>query len=764
MIDDERLVENLPVGLFQTTPDGTFLDVNETMATMLGAESKAEILERQPADFYVEETDREEFIERLEAEGRVDEREVQFETLDGGRIWVAITALQSDVDGKPTVEGIIQDITERKRIGAEVEVRERYLSELTESTDDVLWLFSADWKEILFVNSAFEDIWGQPLERVESDPTAFLEGVHPDDRDRVRAAMGELGEGEPRQLEYRVNAAEDYSRWVWVQAYPVRDETGSVVRIAGFARDITARKAQEQEMDATRKRLRTLLQAAPDAIVAADAETGVIAEVNEAAEALFGRSREEMIGIPVTSLHPDDEQGRYRELFGRHATGDQSSTISRFQDGSWVYARTADGERVPVEISARTVDLPEQTLIYGIFRDVAERKKTQDRFEALNGGAVDLAAASTMDAAFDITLETLEEGIGEDRLLSWRVAGTGARLEPGPVSSEMEAGQTMPTPVEPGSRLWECYESEEVVRLDECSPDLFGEAINAAIIAPVANYGLVAVGSEEPDAFDDTDVHLVTVLVQQLTAVLNRLDRERDLEATKRELERSNEELQQFAYVASHDLQEPLRMVSSYVELLDSEYGEEFDDEAREYMNFAVDGANRMREMINDLLQYSRVKTHANEPEPVDPDAIIDDVLQDLEISIDESDATITRAELPTVEADPSQLKQVFQNLLSNAIRYAGDEPPEIHVDAETLDESVRFSVRDEGTGISESQQDGIFEIFSRGQRDETGGTGIGLAICKRIVERHGGTIWVDSDGEQGTIFFFTLPLPITNE
>ncbi len=227
-----------------------------------------------------------------------------------------------------------------------------------------------------------------------------------------------------------------------------------------------------------------------------------------------------------------------------------------------------------------------------------------------------------------------------------------------------------------------------------------------------------------------------------------------ELEQTVQQLEASNDRLQQFAYVASHDLQEPARMVSSYVTLLDREYGDQLDEEAQEYMDFAIDGADRMQAMIDGLLDYSRVRTQAEDFAETDADEVLSETLQDLQLLIDDYDVTVTHDTLPPVESDRNQLGQVLQNLIENAIEHGGDE---IHVGAHRRDGEVVFSVEDNGEGIPENRQERIFELFEQGHRDNEG-TGIGLAICDRIVSRHGGNLWVDSEEGDGTTFSFTMP------
>lgn len=225
------------------------------------------------------------------------------------------------------------------------------------------------------------------------------------------------------------------------------------------------------------------------------------------------------------------------------------------------------------------------------------------------------------------------------------------------------------------------------------------------------------------------------------------------------DLRRSNEELERFAYVASHDLQEPLRMVASYTQLLARRYEGELDERADKYIRYAVDGAERMKDLIQDLLEYSRVGTKGAPPEPTDPNVVLDRVLDDLKLAIQREDARITRDPLPRVTADPVQLRQLFQNLIENALKFSGDEPPEIHVSGRRENDHCLFSIRDEGVGIEKAYLDRIFVIFQQLQGpDEAQGTGIGLALTKRIVERHGGRIWVESESGEGSTFYFTLP------
>jgi len=233
---------------------------------------------------------------------------------------------------------------------------------------------------------------------------------------------------------------------------------------------------------------------------------------------------------------------------------------------------------------------------------------------------------------------------------------------------------------------------------------------------------------------------------------------EQELARTVAELARSNADLAQFASVASHDLQEPLRAVAGCVELIAKGYRNKLDDDADVLIQHTLEGTKRMQTLIRDLLEYSRVNTRGKQPEPTDAITALDFALANLASVLSERDVLITRDPLPTVLADPTQLAQIFQNLIANGVKFCVVQRPEIHIGAECEDGCWIFSVRDNGIGIEPQYSERIFVLFQRlHTRTEYPGTGIGLAICKRIVERHNGRIWVESGPGKGSTFFFTL-------
>jgi signal transduction histidine kinase len=232
-----------------------------------------------------------------------------------------------------------------------------------------------------------------------------------------------------------------------------------------------------------------------------------------------------------------------------------------------------------------------------------------------------------------------------------------------------------------------------------------------------------------------------------------------ELARTATELARSNKDLEQFAYVSSHDLQEPLRMVSGFMQLLERHAGGKLDATADKYIHFAVDGAKRMQQLIDDLLAYSRVGTKGGQLAPTGSGEALQRAVANLRTAIEQRGAQVTQGELPVLRADATQLAQLFQNLVGNAIKFAGEKAPKVHVEARRDEDLWTFAVRDNGIGIDPEFSEKIFVIFQRlHTRDQYPGTGIGLAICKKIVERHGGRIWVESTPGEGSTFYFTLP------
>ncbi|WP_436348939.1 ATP-binding protein [Natronorubrum sp. FCH18a] len=435
---------------------------------------------------------------------------------------------------------------------------------------------------------------------------------------------------------------------------------------------------------------------------------------------------------------------------------------------------TKDGSSIPYEFAASTLDNPDgETVLAGIGRNVSDRKAREEQLSqrarqqqvvadlgqaALEADDLDefmhevvQKVANALDAEYCKVLDLNEEG--EDLLLRQGVGWDDGLVGETSVSSVDDESQAAYTLANDHPIVVEDLETETRFSGPELLTNHDVRSGISTVIGPFDDpWGILGVHDTDGRVFTEEDVSFVQSVANVLAEAIERHQYQQELEA-------SNERLEQFAYAASHDLQEPLRMVSSYLQLIESRYGEEFDEDGEEFLEFAIDGAERMRSMIDGLLTYSRVETQGDPLEPVDLEEVLKDVRDDLQVMIAANDATITADSLPRIKGDPDQIRQVFQNLLDNAIEYSGDNTPEVHVLAQWNGAKWMISVRDEGVGIDPDDQDRVFQVFQQAHsRSDGSGTGIGLAICRRIIERHRGEIWVDSNPGNGTTFSFTLP------
>ncbi len=379
-----------------------------------------------------------------------------------------------------------------------------------------------------------------------------------------------------------------------------------------------------------------------------------------------------------------------------------------------------------------------------LFKDITKRKKIED----------DLKES---EERYSLTVESVNEGIWE-----WNVPTGEAYFSPTyykilgyddgefPASYESFRSLIHPDDVE-------SFEKELQIHIDNAegySLELRLKTKNGKWRWILTNGNIVETG-EDGKPLRMLGTH---------TDITERKQADEQLKRTMDELKRSNLELEQFAYVASHDLQEPLRMVSSFTQLLEKQYKDKLDENALDYINYAVDGAKRMQALITDLLTYSRVNTQGDKFEDTNLEKVLDEVLFNMKIKIQENRAITTRESLPKICADYGQMVQIFQNLIGNALKYRSKETPQIQISARKEDKQWLFSVEDNGIGIDPKYADRIFMIFKRlHTNEEYEGTGIGLAITKRIIERHEGRIWVESELGKGSTFYFTIPDTLDN-
>ena len=519
----------------------------------------------------------------------------------------------------------------------------------------------------------------------------------------------------------------------------VQDHRGVVTGIRSAMVDVTAHK---EFIDALREReatLQAVCTSAVDALVMIDGE-GRAVLWNPAAERMFGYTAAEMLGQPIHDLlAPNDLRQRFLANFPAFQKTGQGAAIGKVVE---LTARRKDGSEFPIDLSMATVKKGQEWHAVGVVRDITERKKAEDELrtkEALLSESQHIAHLGSMDwtvqAGTSVMVWTPE---------TYRIFGVSP-------DTFVPSSETLQTLIHPDDR------APMQAWLSACLAGLRPPDLEFRVIQPDGSVRYInGRGHIVQQDAEKKSIRMIGVaqdITERKLAVAALLQR-------TEELARSNTELVQFAYVASHDLQEPLRMVSSYVQLLARRYSGKLDSDADEFIAFAVDGAKRMQNMINDLLAFSRVTTKGHEFKPVEADTALKLALANLKVAIEESQASVTFDPLPVVNADSAQLTQLFQNLIGNAIKFRRKEPPQVHVSVEKRAKDWEFSVRDNGIGIEPQHLERIFVIFQRlHTAAQFPGTGIGLAICKKIAERHGGNLWVSSQPGVGSTFHFTIPI-----
>jgi PAS domain S-box-containing protein len=500
-------------------------------------------------------------------------------------------------------------------------------------------------------------------------------------------------------------------------------------------REFSQRIRAEEALRASEVKFRGILESAPDGMVIADAQ-GRIVLLNAETERLFGYRRDELVGQPVEFLVPERFRGRHPQ----HRQGYIARPSTRSMgEGLDLRGLRKDASEFPIEISLSPLESAGGILVTAAIRDISVRKDAEKHLAQIENRYRGL-----LEAAPD-AMVVVNQG-GEVVLLN--------------LQAEKQFGYHRDELL--GQKVKNIIPEGFAERLIADSTRTAADALAQQIGTGIELYGRRKDGSNFPieimlSPLEGAEGILVTAAIRDIT---ERKKSEEHLVKTVGELRRSNDELQQFAYVASHDLQEPLRMVASYTQLLAKRYKGRLDSDADEFIAYAVDGSNRMQVLIQDLLAYSRAGTNGKALREISSENALKEALTNLRGAIEESGAIVTHDSLPAVTTDDAQLAQVFQNLVGNAIKYRSPEVPHVHVSArKNRGNEWIFSVRDNGLGIDPQYFERIFILFQRlhGRR-EFKGTGIGLAICKKILERLGGRIWVESQPAKGSNFYFALP------
>ncbi len=711
--------------IFMLDPEGRIISWNEGAKRIKGY-SEDDIVGEHFSTFYTD-TDiadglPDRNLESATAEGRIEDEGWRVRK-DGSTFWanVTITAIRDDKGGLKGFTKVTRDMTERreyeqqleeqaKRLERQRDELEQELDDIFERIDDAFYALDDEFKfeymnqrtEAYLGKSAGELLGRKPWEVLDVDESNLL-------FEKFETSMATR---EPVSFEWD---SDPLGIWAMVRVYP--SESGLSV----YFRDITDRKKREKELERTRE----LLEKAESI-----ADVGGWEIDTNTREAFWTEHLFEILEIP------DDEEPSLDEALDVYHKEDRpiiENAVEEALDSGESFDvearfRLPDGEVRWLHVKGDpNVDNREVTLLRGAVQDITKRKERERELQRVRD-RMEFALNATDAVVWD-----------------WDVENDEVSFYP---SAESLYGTTVET--------WEDF--FDIVHPEDRQG--VQQGIEKALETGEPKHEEIRIVRDGEVRWIEAPGHPV----QDDDGLTRVVGVARDITERKtygRKLKESNERLEQFAYAVSHDLQEPLRMVSSYLQLIEDRYVDELDETGREFIEFAVDGADRMRTMIEGLLEYSRIETEGDSFEPVDLNAVLEDVLADLQFQIEETDAEITTENLPAIEGDASQLRQLFQNLLGNALEYSGAEPPRVRVSATWAGDERVLSISDEGIGIDHEDQDRIFEVFQRlHTQEEHTGTGIGLALCKRIVERHEGEIWVDSEPDEGATFSVSLPAP----
>ncbi|MEJ8842517.1 PAS domain S-box protein [Lacibacter sp. H375] len=639
--------------------------------------------------------------------------------------------------------GVSYDITEAKKAAHTLKVNEEQLNLIYNSTAGIIFLLGVEGNGEAFhfisMNNAGlsaigmrqEDLFNKPVQQVIPEPSFSL--AFSKYNEAVRS-------GKPVVWQEEATYPTGVKTGI-VTVTPIYDNEGNCVRLVGSVNDITELKETERSLAISRQQYKSLFDQNPDAVYSLDLE-GNFTSFNPGTEKLLECTRQDIIeaGSCVPFCHPDDLE-KIKQHFLKVKTGEPQTFDVRAitVKGNQKYLNIIN---IPIVVDGNI------TGVYGIAKDVTSEQLALFQLE-LSNERYEYATNATNDVIWDWDIKTnkvVRAGTGFNIMFGYDAQNANSddlfwmkKVHPADVDIVVEKRKKVFDDVK--QDFWE--DEYRFLRSNEEYAFVYDRGY---IFRDEEGKPLRMIGATK----DITEQKLSELRLKELNG---------QLERRAEQLQISNTELERFAYIASHDLQEPLRMISSFLQLLEKKYHDSIDEKGREYIRFAVEGSLRMKYLINDLLDYSRISTRRQNLEQVHIDLVIKDVLQNLSLRIEEKQAVIKTSALPLLPiADKTQMTQLFQNLLSNALKYSGDKQPHIEINVEEREDEWLFSVKDNGIGFDEKFADKIFVIFQRlHNKSEYSGTGIGLAICKKIIDRHGGRIYADSVPGEGSTFWFTI-------
>ena len=744
----ETVLNSLTDIFFVLDLDWNFVHWNDRLNAVTGYDD-AEIETMSPFQFFPEDQVNEAgaALDQIMNAGYAS-REIDLLTRYGERVPFEFTgSLVYDDEGEPQYFcGVARDISERREAQSALRESERQFKSVIEGVTDYA-IFRLDPEgTIESWNSGAEAIKGYEEEEVlgEHFSMFYTDEAREDGMpERMIARAAEAGRAEDEGWRVRKDGTHI---WSHVVLTALRDDDGDLDGFVKVTRDMTERREYEQRLRHEKELTDRILDTSPVGISVIE-DDGTVVRANAHAQDL----------LAVDGSGEFEYMAGDRDVYdadGEPVPFGERPYMEIFETGESVYdwlcqVDLAENGRRWLSISAAPIfdDDGDVEQVITVAEDVTELKsREKELIRERNQTEELLKTAPVAISVRDVDGNTL-------------LANQRAQDALGLTEREFVDGYE-------NSEEWTILGSDGepsgttgavVERVVETGEPVFDREI--AVDGPDGERTWFSV-NVVPVFGPDGEVAKVISAGEDVTTLKERereLERQRaELDEAIAELRRSNAELEQFAYVASHDLKEPLRMVSSYLQLIERRYGSDLDDEAEEFFEYALDGAERMRAMISALLEYSRLGRRNESFESVDCNHVVESVLANLEVAIEETGAEVTVEDLPTVQGDADQLRQLFQNLVGNAIEYAGDASPNVRVGIERRGDEWCFTVEDDGVGIPGERTDRIFDLFM--SDDQSGGTGIGLAICEKIVDRHGGRIWVESEPGVGSTFHFTVP------
>jgi PAS domain S-box-containing protein len=650
--------------------------------------------------------------------------------LDGSTAYYEAVRRAVQVDGQWLIVSMNRNVTERKAAQARMET----LTEAFNVAPDPIVVVDPQTMRYVDVNEAATRLVGQS----RKDMLALgLRGVFPQEQahdglqdvyqEAIDAAPNIVtrertvfdSQGNPRILEGTRRAARIDGRWL----------------VVSVTRDITDRKGAQERAE----RFAAVVNLSADAVFVVDRATLRILDVNEAACRMYGRSRDEMLALPPNVNRPGMDTADLEKLYDE--TIARSPQVHHMEHE----AIRADGTIFHAETQRLAIQSEGQWLILATVRDITDRKRAESEIRRR------VAELELLREAYDAAVDAIL--IADPETLAYYDVNHAAVKLLGVSREELLTRGVEASYYSTASEPFDADRLRKGYRyVISRAPD---PVIDVRTINPLGLGGRDTVIEFSRRGVNVQGRWVVVTLMRDITAAQRA---EEEIRQRVAELTRSNQELEQFAYVTSHDLSEPLRMVASYTQLLSRRYADKFDDDGREFIKYAVDGAQRMKQLIDDLLMYSRAGRAKVPMRQIRLDRSLDDALANLANAVERNGATIERGPLPELVCEKAGLTQVFQNLVGNAIKFRGESAPVVRIHAVEDEHFWTVSVADNGIGIAPEYFQRIFIIFQRlHARTKYEGTGIGLSICKKIVERHGGQISVTSGPGQGTTFSFTL-------